>query len=74
MMIESMRTRNAYKILVENPVGRRPFEMPKRRWDGTNKMAFQKISSSTRNWINLANSCEHDNLPSGSRKGGEFLD
>jgi hypothetical protein len=40
MMIESMRTRNAYKILVENPVGRRPFEMPKRRWDGTNKMAF----------------------------------
>jgi hypothetical protein len=30
--------RNAYKILVENPGGKRPLEIPRRRWkDNINK-------------------------------------
>jgi hypothetical protein len=43
MMIKSRRMSNAYKILVEKPIRKRPLAMLMSRWDGTNKMAFTGI-------------------------------
>jgi hypothetical protein len=35
--------RNAYRILVENPEGRRPLERPRRRWMDNIKMDLREI-------------------------------
>jgi hypothetical protein len=64
-------TRNAYKIL---------FGSPRRRWEDNIKWIFGKsvrrcgldLAGSAQRLV--AGSCEHDNEPSGSMKGGDFLD
>jgi hypothetical protein len=46
--------RNAYRILVENPEGRRPLGRPRRRWVNNIKMDLREIEWDGMDWIDLA--------------------
>jgi hypothetical protein len=46
--------RNAYRILVGNPEGKRPFGRPKHRWVDNIKMNFSEIGWDGGDWIDLA--------------------
>jgi hypothetical protein len=46
-------TRNAYKILVGNPEGKRPLRRPRRRWVDNIKMDLGEIGWEGRDWIEL---------------------
>jgi hypothetical protein len=66
-------TRNAYRILVGKPEGKRPLGRPRRRWVENIKMDLREIG-----WYELhrtgsgqgpvEGSCEQGNEPSGSLK------
>jgi hypothetical protein len=67
--------RNAYRILLGKPEGKRPLGTPRRRWEDNIKMDLRDIGWGGMNWIDLAQdrgpveaSCEHGNEPSGSIK------
>jgi hypothetical protein len=47
-------TRNAYKILVGKPQGKRPVGRPRRRWVDNIKMDLREIGWDGINWIDLA--------------------
>jgi hypothetical protein len=49
-----MERRNAYRILVGKPEGRRPLGRPRRRWMENIKMNLREIGSDGIDWINLA--------------------
>jgi hypothetical protein len=46
-------TRNAYRILVRKPEGKRPPGRPRRRWVGNIKMDLGEIGWNGRDWIEL---------------------
>jgi hypothetical protein len=46
--------RNAYRILVGNPEGKRPLGRPRRRWVDNIKMDLREIRWDGMNWIDLA--------------------
>jgi hypothetical protein len=46
--------RNAYRILVGNPEGKRPLGRPKRRWVDNIKMDLREIRWDGEDWIDLA--------------------
>jgi hypothetical protein len=46
--------RNAYRILVGNPEGKRPLGRPRRRWVGNIKMDLREIGWIGMGWIYLA--------------------
>jgi hypothetical protein len=46
--------KNAYKILVEKPEGKRPLEKPGCRWEDNTEMDFRKIGYEIVDWIHLA--------------------
>jgi hypothetical protein len=46
--------RNAYRLLVGKPEGKRPLERPRRRWVDNIKMDFREIGWDGRDWIELA--------------------
>jgi hypothetical protein len=46
--------RNAYRILVEIPEGKRPLGRPRRRWVNNIKMDLREIRWDGMNWIDLA--------------------
>jgi hypothetical protein len=46
--------RNAYKILVGKPEGKRLLGMPKRRWEDNILMDLTEIGSGGKKWITLA--------------------
>jgi hypothetical protein len=46
--------RNAYKILVGKPEGKRPLGRPRRRWMDNIKMDLREIGWNGENWIDLA--------------------
>jgi hypothetical protein len=46
--------RNAYKILVEKPEGKRQLGRPRRRWVDNIKMALREIGMKVVDWIYLA--------------------
>jgi hypothetical protein len=48
------KKRNAYKILVGNPEGKRPLGRPIRRWVDNIKMDLREIGWNVRDWIDLA--------------------
>jgi hypothetical protein len=48
------KTRNAYRILVGNPKGKRPLERPKCRWVDNIKMDLQEMGCSGTDWIDVA--------------------
>jgi hypothetical protein len=46
--------RNAYRILVGKPKGRRPLGRPRRRWVDNIKMDLREVGGDGRDWIDLA--------------------
>jgi hypothetical protein len=46
--------RNAYRILVGEPVGKRPLGRPRRRWEDNIKMDLREIGWGGMDWIDLA--------------------
>jgi hypothetical protein len=65
--------RNAYRILVEKPEGKRPLGRPTRRWVDNIKIGLREIGwcgldRSGSGWGRVEGSCEHDDEPSGSIK------
>jgi hypothetical protein len=46
--------RNAYRILVGKPEGRRPLGRPRRRWVDTIKMDLGEVGLDGVDWIDLA--------------------
>jgi hypothetical protein len=68
--------RNVYKILDGKPEGKRPIGRPRRTWDDNIRTDLRETGWEGVDWMQLAQvgCCEHGNEPSGSIKGGEFLD
>jgi hypothetical protein len=48
------KKRNAYRILVGNPEGKRPLGRPRHRWVDNIKMDLRAIGSDGGDWIDLA--------------------
>jgi hypothetical protein len=48
------KKRNAYRILVGKPEGKRPIRRPRRRWVDNIEMDLREIGCGGMNWINLA--------------------
>jgi hypothetical protein len=46
--------RNAYRILVGKPEGRRSLGRPRRRWEDNIRMKLREIEWGGMDWINLA--------------------
>jgi hypothetical protein len=46
--------RNAYRILVGKPEGKRPLGRPRRRWVDNTKMDLRELGWNGRDWIYLA--------------------
>jgi ribosome biogenesis protein Nip4 len=46
--------RNAYRILVGKPEGRRPLRRPRRRWEDNIEMILRNIGWNSNDWIYLA--------------------
>jgi hypothetical protein len=46
--------RNAYRILVGEPEGKRPLGRPRRRWVDNIKMDLREVGWDRRDWIDLA--------------------
>jgi hypothetical protein len=46
--------RNAYRILVGKPEGKRPLRRPRRRWVDNIKMDLREIGCDGMDWIDLA--------------------
>jgi hypothetical protein len=49
-----MEKRNAYRILVGNPEGKRPLGRPRRRWMDNIKINLREIGWDGGDWIDLA--------------------
>ncbi|KAJ4436919.1 hypothetical protein ANN_17051 [Periplaneta americana] len=47
-------SRNAYRVLVGGPEGKRPLGSPRRRWEDNIKMDLREVGYDGRDWINLA--------------------
>jgi hypothetical protein len=54
MWHEGGRTRNAYRILVGKPEGKRPLGRPRRTWVDNIKIDVSKIGCDGVDWIDLA--------------------
>jgi hypothetical protein len=74
--------RNAYRLLVGKPEGRRPLGRPRRRWSDNIRMDLVEVGLGDVDWIGLAqdrdrwwlSSCEFGIEPSGSRKCWETIE
>jgi hypothetical protein len=67
--------RNAYRILVGKPEGKRPLGRPRSKWEDNIRMDLGEIGL---DWCGsgsgpVEGSCEHGNEPTGSIKGWEVL-
>ena len=47
-------SRNAYRVLVGKPKGKRPLGRPRRRWEDNIKMDLREVGSDSGEWIDLA--------------------
>ncbi|KAJ4446128.1 hypothetical protein ANN_12820 [Periplaneta americana] len=47
-------SRNAYRVLVGRPEGKRPLGRPRRRWEDNIKIDLREVGYDDREWINLA--------------------
>jgi hypothetical protein len=66
--------RNAYRILVGNPEGKRPLGIPRRKWVDNIKMDLREIGWDGADWINLTQDRERGNEPWGTIKRWEVLE
>jgi hypothetical protein len=46
--------RNAYRVLMEKPDGKKPLGRPRRRWEDRIRMDLRKIGWGSVDWIQLA--------------------
>jgi hypothetical protein len=46
--------RNAYKVLIGEPEGRKPLGKPRRRWKGDTRMDVWEMGWEGVNWIHVA--------------------
>jgi hypothetical protein len=46
--------RSTYRVLVGKPEGKRPFGIPRRRWDDNIKMNLQEVGWECMDWVDLA--------------------
>jgi hypothetical protein len=53
-VVRMVAKRNAYRILVGNPEGKRPLGRPRRRWVDNIKMNLREIGWDGMDWIDLA--------------------
>jgi hypothetical protein len=51
--------RNACRILVSKPEGKRPLGGPGRRWENNIRMDLRELGWGGRNWIDLAQDRDH---------------
>ena len=47
------QSRNAYRVLVGKPDGKRPLGRPRSRWEDNIKMDFMEVGGDPRDWIAL---------------------
>jgi len=52
-VLRIVEIRNAYKILVEKPEGKRPHRKPRRRWEDNIEMVLTEIELKGMDWIHL---------------------
>jgi hypothetical protein len=55
-------TRNAYRILVGKPEGRRPLGRPRCMWEDNNKTDLRKIVWGGLDWIDMAQDRDHSRV------------
>jgi hypothetical protein len=74
-------TRNAYRIFVVEPEGKRQLGGPRPMWVGNVEIDLREIELAGTDWIILTEDrdqwggfCEHGDEPSGSLKCWEFLE
>ena len=48
------QSRNAYRVLLGKPEGKRHLESPRRRWEDNIKMDLTEVSCDPGEWIDLA--------------------
>ena len=48
------QSRNANRVLVGKPEGKRPLGRPRRRWEDNIKMYLREVGCDPGDWINLA--------------------
>ena len=46
--------RSAFKILTGKPIGKRPLERPRRRWEDNIRMDLEEIGINEGNWFDSA--------------------
>jgi hypothetical protein len=66
--------RNVYRILDGKPEGKMPLGRSRYGWKNNVGMDLREIGWKDVDRIHLTQDREHGNEPSGSMKGGEFLD
>jgi hypothetical protein len=68
--------RNAYRILVGKPEGKRPLGRPRRRWEDNIRMDHREIGWGDTDWIDLAQDRDQWRAPvnTGSIKCWEILE
>ena len=47
-------SRSPFKVLTGKPIGKRPLERPRRRWEDNIRMDPKKIDMNTKNWVDAA--------------------
>jgi hypothetical protein len=63
--------RNAYRILVGKPEGKRPLGRPRRRWEDNIKMDLREIGWGRMDWIDLVQDRDQSPLEGLSPRRGE---
>ena len=48
------QSRNAYRVLVGKPEGKRPLGRPRRQWEDNIKMDLREVGCNPGEWIDLA--------------------
>ena len=48
------QSRNAYRVLVGKPEGKKPIGRPRRRWEDNIKMNLREVGCDSGEWIDLA--------------------
>ena len=53
-MARNEQSRNAYRVSVGKPVGKRPLRRPRCRWEDNIKIDLRKVGCDTGEWIDFA--------------------
>ena len=49
-----LQSRNAYRVLVGKPEGKRPLGRPRRRWEDNIKMNLREVGCDPGEWMDIA--------------------